>query len=226
MIRINLLAPERATKKKSGAAAEPGFPRRERCRATSCWLCSPVARRCSAPARGGCRATSSRTSTPGSPPTPSARPTSTRSSSRWTSSSGRRRPWRTRSRSSRCSGPPRRARSTCSTRSPRRCPTTCGSPRWTRPGGTMRFSGQSNSLAAVADYISALQSSGWFPQVELVSSQEANALVTFTLSGYVHGPRGRGEAEGGGSRGEGGGSTARRRTPPRTAEVEERNGDG
>jgi type IV pilus assembly protein PilN len=49
--------------------------------------------------------------------------------------------------------------------------------------GAMRFGGQSNSLAAVADYISALQNSGWFPQVELVSSQEENSLVTFTLSG-------------------------------------------
>lgn len=49
--------------------------------------------------------------------------------------------------------------------------------------GAMRFGGQSNSLAAVADYISALQNSGWFPSVDLVSSQEQNALVTFTLSG-------------------------------------------
>jgi type IV pilus assembly protein PilN len=49
--------------------------------------------------------------------------------------------------------------------------------------GSVSFSGQSNSLAAVADFISALQTSGWFPTVELVSSQERQALVTFTLRG-------------------------------------------
>ena len=38
--------------------------------------------------------------------------------------------------------------------------------------GSLRFTGQSNSLAAVADFISALQRSGWFPQVDLGSSQE------------------------------------------------------
>jgi Tfp pilus assembly protein PilN len=49
--------------------------------------------------------------------------------------------------------------------------------------GAVRFSGQSNSLAAVADFISSLQTSGWFPTVELVSSKEQNALVTFVLQG-------------------------------------------
>ena len=49
--------------------------------------------------------------------------------------------------------------------------------------GAVRFGGQSNSLAAVADFISALQTSGWFPQVELVSTKEANALVDFSLQG-------------------------------------------
>jgi type IV pilus assembly protein PilN len=49
--------------------------------------------------------------------------------------------------------------------------------------GAVRFNGQSNSLAAVADFISALQTSGWFPQVELVTTQERNALVNFTLQG-------------------------------------------
>ncbi len=49
--------------------------------------------------------------------------------------------------------------------------------------GSVSFGGQSNSLAAVADFISALQTSGWFPTVELVSSQELQALVTFTLRG-------------------------------------------
>ena len=49
--------------------------------------------------------------------------------------------------------------------------------------GSLIFGGQSNSLAAVADFISALQTSGWFPQVELVTSQERNTLVSFTLQG-------------------------------------------
>ena len=54
--------------------------------------------------------------------------------------------------------------------------------------GSVVFGGQSNSLAAVADFISALQTSGWFPLVELVSSQEANALVTFNLRGGFNDP--------------------------------------
>jgi len=33
--------------------------------------------------------------------------------------------------------------------------------------GSTRFTGQSNSLAAVADFIQGLQRSGWFPQVDL-----------------------------------------------------------
>jgi len=49
--------------------------------------------------------------------------------------------------------------------------------------GSVSFGGQSNSLAAVADFISALQTSGWFPVVELVSSTEQKALVTFNLRG-------------------------------------------
>jgi Tfp pilus assembly protein PilN len=54
--------------------------------------------------------------------------------------------------------------------------------------GAVRFGGQSNSLAAVADFISALQTSGWFPQVELVTTQEKNALVDFTLQGNFRDP--------------------------------------
>jgi type IV pilus assembly protein PilN len=54
--------------------------------------------------------------------------------------------------------------------------------------GAVRFGGQSNSLAAVADFISALQTSGWFPQVELVTTQENNALVDFTLQGNFRDP--------------------------------------
>jgi len=54
--------------------------------------------------------------------------------------------------------------------------------------GAVRFGGQSNSLAAVADFISALQTSGWFPLVELVTTQEKDALVDFTLQGNFRDP--------------------------------------
>jgi len=54
--------------------------------------------------------------------------------------------------------------------------------------GSLRFNGQSNSLAAVADFISALQRSGWFPQVDLGTSQEQQNLVNFTLSGSFQDP--------------------------------------
>jgi type IV pilus assembly protein PilN len=54
--------------------------------------------------------------------------------------------------------------------------------------GSLRFGGQSNSLAAVADFISALQRSGWFPAVDLGTSQEAQNLVTFTLLGAFKDP--------------------------------------
>ena len=48
--------------------------------------------------------------------------------------------------------------------------------------GALRFQGQSNSLAAVADFISGLQRSGWFPQVDLGSSQEEQNIVNFTVT--------------------------------------------
>lgn len=54
--------------------------------------------------------------------------------------------------------------------------------------GNVDFKGESNSLAAVADFISALQRSGWFPQVELISSQEQKALVAFNLQGNFKDP--------------------------------------
>src|SRR4029453_18413448 len=49
-------------------------------------------------------------------------------------------------------------------------------------GGRVGFKGQSNSLTAVADFISALQRSGWFPTVDLMSSTEQQSIVTFDLS--------------------------------------------
>jgi type IV pilus assembly protein PilN len=54
--------------------------------------------------------------------------------------------------------------------------------------GNVDFKGQSNSLAAVADFISALQRSGWFPEVELISSQEQKSLVSFNLQGNFKDP--------------------------------------
>ncbi|PYQ49593.1 MAG: hypothetical protein DMF78_17800 [Acidobacteria bacterium] len=69
-------------------------------------------------------------------------------------------------------------------------------------GNQLRFNGQSNSLTSVADFITALQSAGdqcgkpnpldrrlcWFPDVNLVSSTEANNLVTFALSATFSNP--------------------------------------
>jgi type IV pilus assembly protein PilN len=54
--------------------------------------------------------------------------------------------------------------------------------------GALRFTGQSNSLAAVADFISGLQRSGWFPQVDLGSSVQQLNLVNFTLTGTFKDP--------------------------------------
>jgi len=54
--------------------------------------------------------------------------------------------------------------------------------------GNLRFQGQSNSLAAVADFISGLQRSGWFPQVDLGSSQENLNIVNFTVTGTFKDP--------------------------------------
>ena len=48
-------------------------------------------------------------------------------------------------------------------------------------GNTVRFAGESNGLTSVADFISNLQRTGWFPKVDLVSSTEANNVVTFAL---------------------------------------------
>jgi type IV pilus assembly protein PilN len=54
--------------------------------------------------------------------------------------------------------------------------------------GNVKFAGQSNSLAAVADFISALQRSGWFPSVELTTAQDQQNLVSFTLTAVFKDP--------------------------------------
>jgi type IV pilus assembly protein PilN len=72
-------------------------------------------------------------------------------------------------------------------------------------GNSIRLSGQSNSLTSVADFITALMAAGadqygcakanpldrsmcWFPDVNLVSSTEANNLVTFALQATFSNP--------------------------------------
>jgi len=54
--------------------------------------------------------------------------------------------------------------------------------------GAVRFQGQSNSLAAVADFIGGLQRSGWFPQVDLGTAVEARSIVNFTVTGNFKDP--------------------------------------
>jgi type IV pilus assembly protein PilN len=54
--------------------------------------------------------------------------------------------------------------------------------------GNVAFKGQSNSLAAVADFMNALQRSGWFPTVELASAQDQQNIVNFDLSGQFRDP--------------------------------------
>jgi type IV pilus assembly protein PilN len=57
------------------------------------------------------------------------------------------------------------------------------------PGtATVRFQGQSSGLTPVADFISALQRSGWFPSVDLVSSTEQNNIVTFAVQAGFKSP--------------------------------------
>jgi type IV pilus assembly protein PilN len=46
---------------------------------------------------------------------------------------------------------------------------------------SVKLGGESSSLTAVADFIAALQRSGWFPSVELISSQEQGGTVAFSL---------------------------------------------
>jgi len=57
------------------------------------------------------------------------------------------------------------------------------------PGtATIKFQGQSSGLTPVADFISALQRSGWFPNVDLISSTEQNNIVTFALQASFKSP--------------------------------------
>ena len=58
----------------------------------------------------------------------------------------------------------------------------------TETRGAVQFQGQSNSLAAVADFIGGLQRSGWFPVVDLGTAQEQRSIVNFTVTGSFKDP--------------------------------------
>ena len=55
-------------------------------------------------------------------------------------------------------------------------------------GAAVRFNGQSSGLTSVADFISALQRTGWFPQVDLVSTTEASNIITYGLQAQFKNP--------------------------------------
>jgi type IV pilus assembly protein PilN len=55
-------------------------------------------------------------------------------------------------------------------------------------GPIVKLGGQSNGLTSVADFISALQRSGWFPVVDLVSSQENNNIVSYAVQATFKSP--------------------------------------
>jgi type IV pilus assembly protein PilN len=55
-------------------------------------------------------------------------------------------------------------------------------------GETVKFTGESNSLNAIADYISNLEKTGWFPDVNLASSTEASSVVTYNLQAAFKNP--------------------------------------
>ena len=55
-------------------------------------------------------------------------------------------------------------------------------------GTAVKFSGQSNGLTSVADFISGLERSGWFPNVDLASSTEDRNIVTYSLVAQFKNP--------------------------------------
>lgn len=63
-------------------------------------------------------------------------------------------------------------------------------------GNVIRFTGQSNGLTSVADFISGLERSGWFPNVDLAASTEDKNIVTYSLQAQFQNPEvARKEAE-------------------------------
>jgi type IV pilus assembly protein PilN len=55
-------------------------------------------------------------------------------------------------------------------------------------GPTVKFTGESSGLTSIADFIAALERSGWFPNVDLTSSVEANNIVTYVLTATFMNP--------------------------------------
>jgi type IV pilus assembly protein PilN len=55
-------------------------------------------------------------------------------------------------------------------------------------GPTVKFTGESTGLTSIADFIAALERSGWFPNVDLSSSQESNNIVTYVLTSTFMNP--------------------------------------
>jgi len=49
-------------------------------------------------------------------------------------------------------------------------------------GPTVKFTGESTGLTSIADFIAALERSGWFPNVDLSSSVENNNIITYVLT--------------------------------------------
>jgi type IV pilus assembly protein PilN len=49
-------------------------------------------------------------------------------------------------------------------------------------GPTVKFTGEATGLTSIADFIAALERTGWFPNVDLTSSVEANNIVTYVLT--------------------------------------------
>jgi type IV pilus assembly protein PilN len=52
----------------------------------------------------------------------------------------------------------------------------------------VKFTGESTGLTSIADFIAALERSGWFPNVDLASSVEANNIVTYVLNSTFMNP--------------------------------------
>jgi type IV pilus assembly protein PilN len=55
-------------------------------------------------------------------------------------------------------------------------------------GPTVKFTGESTGLTSIADFIAALERSGWFPNVDLSSSQETNNIITYVLTSTFMNP--------------------------------------
>lgn len=55
-------------------------------------------------------------------------------------------------------------------------------------GNAVKLSGESNGLTSVAEYMTALERTGWFPAVDLVSSTEQQNVIKFVLAANFRNP--------------------------------------